>query len=319
MEKNKALITGIHGFAGRQLCLQLLKSQYSVTGLSRGIHPLEQKIWDDENLSETPVLISDLSDVKQIQNLDDFSSYQYVFHLAGTAFIPEGWKNPAGIIQSNTINTINLLNALKESGFKGRFIYISSSDVYGTVLKNNTGFSENDCCNPESPYAATKYASELFSKYFLHDEIDILIARPFNHIGPGQNKSFVVPAFLHRLIDAKQNNKSEIEVGDIESGRDFTDVRDVVNAYRFIAENGASGETYNICSGKVTSIKEILKISMETTGIDVNFKVNPEFLRQEGPSNRYGDASKIKSLGWEPHFSTSQSIQDMYNYIMKYS
>jgi len=315
MTDNKTLITGIHGFVGRHLSIHLLNNNYKIAGLSRGITPEENKIWNDSELKKIPILTSDLSSPSQIASLDSFENYRYVFHLAGTAFVPDGWKDPAGVLKSNTINTINLLTALKEKGFKGRFIYVSSSDVYGHVLNNNTGLSEDDCCHPNNPYAASKYSSELFAGYFIHSGFEIIIARPFNHIGPGQKKDFVVPSFLHRILEAKQNSITSIEVGDIESRRDFSDVRDVAAAYQRIAENGKSGEIYNICSGKPTSIKDILDISMKTAGINLSFNVNPDLLRPEGPSTRFGNASKLKSLGWEQKFSLEDSIRDIYNFI----
>jgi GDP-4-dehydro-6-deoxy-D-mannose reductase len=318
MNTKKTLITGIHGFAGKHLCIHLLKNNYEVTGLSRGITPEEKKIWSDESLDGIPVMTSDLSDSSRIASLDNFSKYQYVYHLAGTAFVPEGWKDPAGVLQSNTMNTLNLLNALKEGVFRGRFIYISSSDVYGNNMEDPGGFSEDACCHPESPYAASKFSSELFAKYYTNSGFEIIVARPFNHIGPGQKKEFVVPAFLYRILEAKMNNSGYIEVGDIESKRDFTDVRDVAGAYRCIGENGISGEIYNVCSGKAISIKEILDLSLRITGTELNFKVNKDLLRPEGSSIRYGNATKLKSLGWKQNFSLEDSIRDMYQYIVNH-
>jgi len=308
-----ALITGINGFAGSHLLKHLLAEGRTVCGLSKSISPEEKKAHlKDGKLWETiPIFQSDLGRIDQIESLCDWSTFSEVYHLAGTAFIPEGWKNPVSILNNNTVTTVNLLQALRNGGFRGRFLYVSSSDVYGKVERERLPITEESPSNPDSPYAASKLSSELFSRFFSECGIEIIIARPFNHIGPGQKNTFVVPSFIERVENAKRKGETFISVGDLDSERDFTDVRDVVKGYRILVESGTPGEIYNICSGRGVKIREVLEIIFELSEITLDVKVDPTLLRPGGPTYRYGSSEKIKKIGWHPEYSLKTTIQDM--------
>ena len=311
----KALITGIHGFAGTHLCAELLKEGYDVTGLSRGISRDENRNWEQHVKKDIPIHITDLSDPKQISSLDSWKDFDCVFHLAGIAFVPYGWEDPAGVLESNTVNTIHLLQSLKSSSFKGRFVFISSSEVYGNKMKSPDGFKESEPCDPENPYAASKLSGEMFARYFTLYGIDILIARPFNHIGPGQKENFVVPSFCKRVSEAVKEKAESIIVGELQSKRDFTDVRDVASAYRMIAEKGENGNVYNVSTGIPITIQEILDTVQKKAGTALKYKIDPSLLRPEGPTVRFGNSKKLHSLGWKPTYSLADSIQDMYDFM----
>jgi GDP-4-dehydro-6-deoxy-D-mannose reductase len=312
----EALITGIHGFVGSHLASHLLSCGIRVAGISRGETAEESKKPSLYDRSEVPIYTSDLSEIEQIRSLTDWSRFSSVYHLAGTAFVPEGWKNPAAVLKNNTLNTVNLLQSLRDSGFRGRFLFISSSDVYGEAEKGDLPLREESVCRPDSPYAASKFSAEMFCKYFVKSGIEVIIARPFNHIGPGQKSSFAVPSFIERIETAIRERESSIRVGDLNAERDFTDVRDVVEAYRLLIERGTPGEIYNVCSGKAVRMGEVLEIVMRLANANIKCDVDESLLRPGGTSARWGLADRIKALGWKPRHTLEMSIRDMRSYLL---
>jgi len=318
----KILITGIRGFVGSHLTRYLLETGHEVSGIDRkGIGP--ERMRDVFQSQGTPASLSDkiriyhaeLENITEIESVFKESSFDGVIHLAGSAFVPESWKDPASVLKNNTLSTVSLLQGARSAGWKGKFLFVSTSDVYGNVPEKMLPISEETPAIPNSPYATSKLAAEQFAGYFCMDGIGVIIARPFNHFGPGQKRSFVIPAFLERIGNAIKENRKEILVGDMDSVRDFTDVRDVVRAYTILLENGKSGETYNICTGRRTTIREILEEALKVTGAQMSFRVDPALLRPEGSTHRYGSAAKLKNTGWEPQFTMQQSIRDMWEYM----
>ncbi len=321
-----ALITGIRGFVGSHLSSLMLDDGWKVIGLDRkgeGPERMNQVFSSQHNgapgkIENISYIASDLSNHDQLLSIFKDHSFDAIVHLAGMAFVPEGWKNPASMLQSNAICTINLLSAGREAGWKGRFVYVSSSDVYGNTDASDLPIHENSPVRPNSPYASSKLAAEQFCGYFLRDGIQVVIARPFNHIGPGQKTHFVVPSFLQRIRQAAKTNENKITVGDMESGRDFTDVRDVARAYMLLIEKGIVGDVYNICTGKMVTIKEIMDISLKIAGTDLKYQVDPALLRPEGATYRYGSSEKLKAAGWKPGYTLEQSIRDMWKFMDQY-
>ncbi|MBI3394963.1 MAG: GDP-mannose 4,6-dehydratase [Spirochaetia bacterium] len=314
----KVLITGIHGFVGSHLCLYLLGCGDQVSGLDRrGVAPADLGRFAgrgaEPSLDTVTIFRGDLSTVESCAQLIQDSRPDAVIHLAGNAFVPGGWTDPADMLRNNALNTVQLLQGAREAGWKGRFLLASSSDVYGSA--SDLPITESTPTKPESPYASSKLAAEQMSLYFLRDGIETLIARPFNHAGPGQKEGFVIPSFLCRIRDAMQKGQTEMVVGDIESARDFTDVRDVARAYRILLEKGRPGEVYNVCSGKPVKIREILERAMDAAGARLAFRVDPALLRPEGPSQRYGSAAKISALGWAPELGLQNTVRDTWEYL----
>jgi len=308
------LITGINGFVGTHLTALLLSKGHGVYGIDRRNNHTERLALSLKNMGYTQstegitIFKNDLGDISSITNIFQNHRIDAVVHLAGTAFVPEGWKDPAGIIKSNTLTTVNLLTGARDAGWKGRFLFVSSSDVYG---KCELPIRETTPAIPDSPYAASKLAAEQFSLFFQKDGMDIIIARPFNHIGPGQKESFAVPAFIKRIEEALASNQSSITVGDIHSARDFTDVRDVVSAYLLLLEKGSSGEVYNICSGQMIAIIEILKEILNIKKSNLSIQEDASLKRPEGVTMRYGANDKLRALGWVPRYSLLDTLKEL--------
>src|SRR5207302_554158 len=175
-----------------------------------------------------------------------------VIHLAAHSWVPQSFKEPMETYDVNFVGTFNLLSALQKTGFHGRFLFVSSSDIYGQVSPEALPITEEHPSKPRSPYAVSKVAAEALCSQWSQTEtdIEIVVARPFVHIGPGQSDRFVISNFARQIIEIKRTRREAlVEVGDIDVTRDFTDVRDVVRAYELLLARGVPGEVYNICSG----------------------------------------------------------------------
>lgn len=237
-----------------------------------------------------------------------------VIHLAGQTFVPAAFKDPAHTLQVNLLGTLNLLQALKRAGFSGTFLFVSSGDVYGQVAEAALPISETLAPKPRNPYAVSKVAAELLCQQWGYAEgWRMLIARPFNHIGPGQAASFVVPSMAQQLVGAGSGaQRLTLEVGDIDVTRDFLDVRDVISAYFALLEHGRSGEIYNVCSGVERTVRELILQMARLTGVSVELVQDPSRLRPADQRRVVGSAEKLqKDTGWKPDISITETLQSV--------
>lgn len=312
------LITGIHGFVGTHLSHHLHECGYEIFGVELpGVDDCRyREIFGPEQVHPAKAVFDcGLASLSELTGLFKSARWETVIHLAGEAFPPASWEDPAAVVEKNILNTVNLLQAARDGNWKGRVLFVSSGDVYGYPPPERLPIVETAPLDPDSPYAASKLAAENMALLFQHYGIEVLIARPFNHIGPGQNKQFVVPAFLSRTWRAWREGDKTIRVGDLDSSRDFTDVRDVARAYELLIRLGKAGEIYNVCSGSPTSIGTILGEIFQLLGAKLEPEIDKSLLRPEGPSRRFGSAEKLKSLGWSPRFDLRQTIDDTREYM----
>src|SRR5437867_7118859 len=199
-----------------------------------------------------------------------------VIHLAAQSWVPDAFRDPATTLQVNILGTLNVLHALQAAGFEGRMVYVGTGDVYGRVPEKALPVAESYLPVPRNPYAVSKLAAEMLCRQWsITESMNIILARPFNHIGRGQSDRFVVSDFARQIAAIKQGrHQPVVAVGDIDVTRDFTDVADVVRAYFALLEHGSSGEIYNVCSGKDRSIRSILERLAELAGIDVSIEAD---------------------------------------------
>ena len=291
----KILLTGANGFVGGYI-----KQQLKVTELPSSIN-----ICDEESLN---VYVS--------ENIPDC-----VIHLAAVSFVPESFKYPRNTFDVNFYGTYNLLSVLEKAGFNGKFLYVSSSDVYGLVKKDEQPVSELQLTKPRSPYAVSKVAAEAICyQYSTLSKFECIIARPFNHIGPGQSESFVISNFAKQLVEIKLGlRESKLYVGDIDVYRDFTDVRDVVSAYKLLLGDGVNSQIYNICSGTGWKIRDLIEIMIEQLNVDVDIIVDKNRLRKSEQRYVSGDCTKLKeNTDWIQKIDISDSITDILKYWENY-
>lgn len=284
----KALITGSQGFVGGYLRRELEEHGYEVIGLD--LQPGEQTLKADllnrEELAET---------VRQ-------AAPDAVFHLAGQANVAQSWKIPQKTVEINVIGAINLMEAVRLFDPAVRMVMVGSSDQYGNLGEAGQRVSETLEMKPQTPYAVSKRAQEEMAKAYARAYgMNICMTRSFNHGGAGQRLGFLIPDFAAGIVQAERGLAPCLRVGNLTSRRDFTHVRDVVRAYRLIAEKGKPGEVYNVGSGKTYSAQEILDRLMALAGRPIPVEQDPAKMRPSDTPVICCDHSKLtRDTGWTP-------------------
>ncbi|HWO75367.1 MAG TPA: GDP-mannose 4,6-dehydratase [Bacillus sp. (in: firmicutes)] len=302
----RALITGISGFVGQFLEKRLLRDSNIVYGTTRS-----------QKMSNNYIILNLLSEQDIVNLLKDIKP-SHIFHLAGISNVKQSWSHRIHAIESNTIATITLLEAVKKVNRDIRVITIGSSEEYGYTATNSKPISEDSALRPISPYGVSKAAiSMLVRQYYKADQLDVIHLRPFNHIGPGQSLGFVTSDFAYQiaLINKNKQEKNQIEVGNLEAIRDFTDVRDIAEAYYKVAKHGKSGEIYNVCSGTGVKINKILDILLSFSDKQIEIITDESKMRPSEVPIMVGSNEKIqKQLQWAPKISLKSSLYDIYQY-----
>lgn len=235
-----------------------------------------------------------------------------VYHLAGWSDVGRSWQDPRTAWRVNTEGVLSVLDAARSHDVS-RVVIISSADVYGVVRPDQLPLTESTAAEPRSPYGASKVGAETLARQYHRGwGLDVVIARPFNHIGPGQTPNFVAPAFALRIAECELAGGGTVTHGDLSSRRDFTDVRDVVRAYRMLAVGGRPGETYNICTGVDVGMQELLDRLVHMARVPITSSVNPDLLRPvELPVLRGSHDRLTAHTGWMPTIALEQTLLDV--------
>lgn len=235
-----------------------------------------------------------------------------ILHLAGRSNVSLAISSPVETAQINVIGTINLLDAIEKYAPATRLVFAGSSDAYGKVPEDSLPVTEDMPLMPRNPYAASKAAAEQFVlERVRRSRIDACCTRSFNHTGPGQLPSFVIPAIARQLaLIAKSQQSPCLVTGDLDITRDFLDVRDVLEAYLCLltAENVA-GKVFNVCSGVETNLHEVARRMAEIAGLDVTFERDPALLRPAEQRRMCGDFTRLSGLGWKPRIPFDTTLQ----------
>jgi len=237
-----------------------------------------------------------------------------LYHLAALTHVGQSWEDPLRVLDVNVIGTGAVLAAARQCGTDPRILVVSSAEVYGAVTDPALlPLDEDSPSAPLTPYAASKLAAEALAvQAFLGHGQHVITVRPFNHIGPGQSPNFAVPALAKRIVEADKNRAKTIAVGNLSARRDFTDVRDVVRAYRLLIESGRPGTVYNVCSGRDVSIREIADGLLELAGNALEFETDPSLVRQVEVPVLRGDPTRLTSAtGWKPEIPLEQTLADV--------
>lgn len=302
----KVLITGIEGFVGRHLFAELTSAGEDASILGTSYAEPSWSIPSDIDVMRADVTSKDIHAVFR-----EKGPFDIIFHLAGIASVGFSWKHPEETVKTNTLGTLNLLEAARQTGARPRFVFISSSEVYGTRLNEAM---EDSPTAPESPYAVSKLSAEnlvlLYGKVYA---FPVFIVRPVPHIGPGQSRHFAVMDFCLQGAALKRKKKKEpsLAVGHIDVLKDYCDVRDVVRAYRLIAEKSPPGEIYNISSGKRSSLRDIISIIQESMGFSFSLREDPSRMRPYDPDSAIISSEKVRRLGWSPAYALEETIKDI--------
>jgi GDP-4-dehydro-6-deoxy-D-mannose reductase len=203
--------------------------------------------------------------------------------------------------------------ALKEIGFQGRMLNVSSSEVYGHPSETELPITEGAPLRPMSPYAVSKSATEaLCFQWSQTEQFEIITARPFTHVGPGQSDRFAISNFSKQIAEILLGRRDPvIRVGNVNMTRDFTDVRDVVGAYVSLLEKGRNGEVYNVCSGKEVSTGSLLAELVKRANIEIKVEQDCSLIRDTEQTRIYGSYEKLNSdTGWEPKIPLTKTLED---------
>ena len=295
----KALITGSLGFVGKYLRAELESNGYEVVGLD--IQPGEK------------TLRADLLDAAQVERVLEEQQPDAIFHLAAQADVGKSWRMPQLTMELNIVASVNLLEAARKVNPRGiRLVIVGSSDQYGNLGAAGANVREDMEMKPQTPYAISKRAQEELARLYVRSYgMNICMTRSFNHGGAGQRPGFMIPDFASGIVKIERGEATELRVGNLTSRRDFTHVKDVVRAYRLIAEKGRSGEVYNVGSGRTWSAQEVLDMLIGMAKRDIPVRQDPARMRPSDTPVICCDHSKLTTdTGWEPTLGIEQIVSD---------
>ncbi|MBE6862395.1 MAG: NAD-dependent epimerase/dehydratase family protein [Ruminococcus sp.] len=305
----KALIIGGAGFVGVYLIRELAAAGYETHATCLPSEKIES--------GDCSVHTLDILEKDSVTELFRSISPDAVFHLAAQSSVAVSWKKPQLTADINVIGSINVLEAMRECGKSMRLILIGSGEEYGFIREGACPLSEEETLRPGNIYAATKACQgmlgEIYSRAY---KLDIIMVRAFNHSGPGQLPMFVISDFCRQIAEIEMGDRTaEMSVGNLSAMRDFTDVRDVVRAYRMLAEKGVSGRTYNVGRGKAVAVKEILDTALEMSEKEITVTQDPSRMRASDIPIIEPDVTRIfADTGWKAEISMRQTIEDTLNY-----
>lgn len=287
-----ALVTGASGFTGRYMVKALQEKDFRVVGWGSG------PTGADESLA------CDLTDAAAVQAAVSHVKPEWVVHLAALSYV--GHADQEAFYRTNVFGTLNLLGALADlDSPPSRILVASSANVYGTP--GLEVIDEAVCPAPVNHYACSKLAMEhMVANYF--ERLPIVITRPFNYTGPGQDDRFLIP----KIVKHFARGERVIELGNIDVSRDFTDVRDLVGAYLALLGSDAVGLRVNIASNKATALRALIETMNELAGYEIEVRVNPDFVRANEIPRLRGDSTRLHSLtGWKPCYDLRDTLADM--------
>ncbi len=298
----KALITGSEGFVGKYLRAELEAHGYDVTGL-------------DLAPGEKTVAVN-LLEAEKVDALLEEMRPEVIFHLAGQANVGLSWKKPAMTMEINLVAAVNLMEAARKYCPDCAIVLVGSSDEYGNLKEKGQLVSEETPLQPMTPYAISKIAQEQTGQaYAKAYGMKICMTRSFNHGGAGQKPGFMIPDFAQGIVKAERGEADAVCVGNLSSKRDFTHVKDIVRAYRLIAEKGKAGEIYNVGSGKTYSAQEVLDRLIVLAKAPVAVKQDPARMRPSDTPVICCDHSKLtRDTGWEPEIPLDEILKDTLEY-----
>lgn len=310
----RAFVTGLDGFVGQWLARELLETGAEVAGGSRTLNA-SYTILTQVEADRIAWFTFEVRDEPALQKALSAWRPDAIYHLAAQAFVGEALSNPVETFETNVLGTACLLEAARTKCPEATVLYVGSADAYGAVSAAELPLRESTALAPTNPYAASKAAAEAVAlQYARADMLRVVATRSFNHTGPGQRASFAVPGFAKQIAQiAKGNRPGVLQVGNLGARRDFSDVRDVVRAYRLLVERGTPGTAYNVCSGRSTAMHSIVDELIRIAGVDVSIVVDPQRVRPADTPEIVGDHSLLrKDTGWSPSIALSQTLRDVY-------
>lgn len=308
----KVLIVGITGMIGTHLSKFLQDEGLEVSGISRATS--SSRYFNDEKPYRH--FEGDIMDVKFLRDVWQTTRPDLIYHLAAQAYNGESWKAEETTYQLNIKGARNVFEVSREFTPAARIIPACSSAEYGIVPDEMIPICEDKVpLRPITPYGVSKSAMEMMARQFhLNYKMDFVLPRLFIHLGPDHPPVTAIQNFARQLAAIKLGLQVPvIKVGNLETARDFVDVRDGVKALWILAQKGISGEVYNSCTGKAYTMKESLDFLIEISGLQIKIETDPNLLRPSDEKLLLGDPSKLKLLGWKAQIPFKQTLADIYS------
>ena len=289
----RVVVTGASGFVGRWLLDHL-------------------RAMDDEVLAPDV----DVTHPDRVRDALDDARPEAIYHLAALAHVGESWAAPRETFEVNATGTLNLLEAARSLTPLPTVLLVGSAEVYGRVTAAELPLREDAPLRPVSPYAASKVSAEFLGlQAHLAHGLPVIRVRAFNHIGPGQAPTFVVSSLARQIADASLHGGASIRVGNLTPRRDFTDVRDVVRAYRLLVERGTPGDVYNVCAGEAVAIADVVDALLEISGARLEVVQDPDRVRAVDVPVLLGDPGRLqRATGWRREQRLEASLADVLDY-----
>jgi GDP-4-dehydro-6-deoxy-D-mannose reductase len=314
----RVLITGFTGFVGSHLAEYLMaRGDVEVFG----VHRWRSRLENVEHLGDRVRRVEcDMRDAAGVRHVLRDIRPDRIFHLAAQSYVPASWHAPAETLAGNVLGQVNLLEALRDLDLPARVHIAGSSEEYGLVLPEEIPIREDSPLRPLSPYAVSKVSQDLLAyQYWKSYQIHVVRTRGFNHTGPRRGEVFVTSNFARQVAEIERGLREPIVwVGNLESIRDFTDVRDMVRAYWLALERGTAGEVYNICSGRGYSARQVLDTLLDLTHVKVEVRQDPARMRPSDVTLLVGDCSKFRhATGWAPTIPFEVTLKDLLDHWRK--
>ena len=298
----KTLVTGCAGFYGAHLCDELRNNGFDVIGC--------------DIRSADDIIALDITDKESVLNVIKQYKPNVIVNMAGQANVAKSWKEPQLTFRLNTIGLINILESVKEVDPQIRVIAVGSSDEYGNLKERGIDVTEDIPISPMTPYAISKQAQEQFASLYVRSfGMDVCMIRQFNLGGAGQAKGFMISDFASGIAEIEAGKRDSLSVGNLESARDFTHVKDACRAIRLIIEKGRTGEIYNICSGKTYTAQEVLDKLSSMSKVKIVVKQDPARMRPSDTPVICGNHDKLtQHTGWMPECTLDVILSDALEY-----
>lgn len=284
----KSLVTGLGGFVGAYLA-EALDGEVQGYDLSSG---------------------GNILDYEQLRNAIDTYRPDYIYHLAAQAFVPESFTNPRRALEVNTIGSLNLLEAVRQLGIKTKILLAGTSEEYGGAKTN----LETSLPEPASPYAISKLAMDYLGRWYASTYgMNVVVTRAFNHTGPGRGEMYAESAFAKQIAEIEVGRRESLRHGNLDSVRNFTDVRDMVEAYKLAID--LPSDVYNICSDQNVKMQVVLDTLKESSKVGFPSIQEPSLVRPSDFSFAKPSCKKFKELtSWKPKIKLETTLSDILNY-----
>jgi GDP-4-dehydro-6-deoxy-D-mannose reductase len=303
------LITGGTGFAGSHLV------EYLISKKEQNIHVTSHSGKDNfvsSLINKDNIHKVDLTNEEETKKLIKAVQPDHIYHLASLSSVGDSFKKINLVLQNNTSLQVNILKAVKEFSPKARLLSVSSADQYA---KSDKPLDEDSPIAPINPYAVSKATQDMLAGVYVNLGLDIIRARPFNHIGERQRTSFAIPAFASQIAKIEKDKQGELKVGNLTAIRDFTDVKDMVQAYYLLMQKGESGQVYNIGSGHGIKVSDILETLTRLAKVKITVTSDPDRMRPADNPYIVANNTKITALGWHPEISIDKTLERTLNYF----